>query len=472
MHTSTISRRFSAGALLVLLLALPWLSGCDDGTLNAPAIENDLFNSYVAIGNSITAGFQSGGINAETQAESFAVLLANQMNTPFGVPEMATPGCPPPLTQIFPEPQVQGGDPDACAFREERPPLRLNNVAVPGAAVADVLTNTPQEGAEPNPLTQFILGGQTQVEAARAADPTFVTAWTGNNDVLGAALAGNPALATSEEDFTTRYDTMLDELDALPNLEGAALFSVVDVTQIPNLSAGAAYAAAIPQAPAALVPANFELNACATSEALIPFQYGTTAIGLASGLTELFTAIGDQLGQPVGTPPDIVVDCENNDTFSNTYGPVVDGVITQLNQQLDALEGGGQITGEERAALQAQLDEVKNDLDSAVAGVADISILTPAERDQITAAVQAYNAHISTQADDRGYAFVDVNTVLDQRSQQIPPFPDLTSNQPFGPLFSLDGVHPSSAAHEAVADATIEAINNTYESANIPPRNP
>jgi hypothetical protein len=448
MHTSTISRRFSAGALLALLLALPWLSGCDDGTLNAPAIENDLFNSYVAIGNSITAGFQSGGINAETQAESFAVLLANQMNTPFGVPEMATPGCPPPLTQIFPEPQVQGGDPDACAFREEQPPLRLNNVAVPGAAVADVLTNTPQEGAEPNPLTQFILGGQTQVEAARAADPTFVTAWTGNNDVLGAALACNPALATSEEDFTTRYGTMLDELDALPNLQGGVLFGVVDVTAIPNLSAGAAYLAASQQAPAGTFPPNLNIDpaTCAPSAnggvgdlMLVPFQYGVALLNVAG-------ALFDQLG---GAAPTITLDCAQDLTVEEAVGQAFGGV-----------------------------SNIPPNIQAAIADVRTVSLLQTGEIGTLRTRVQAFNQFIRTQANNRGYAYLNVNAILQRPdiSQQIPPFPELFDNpdtpwgpdQPFGPLFSLDGVHPSATTHVVVANEAIQLINETYET-NLQP---
>lgn len=440
MHTSTISRRVSAGTILVLLLALPWLSGCDDGTLNAPAIENDLFNSYVAIGNSITAGFQSSGINAETQAESFAVLLANQMNTPFGVPEMAAPGCPPPLTQIFPEPQVQGGDPDACAFREAQPPLRLNNVAVPGAAIADVLSN---ETPSVNELTQFILGGQTQIEAARAADPTFVTAWIGNNDVLGAALAGNPALATSEEDFTNRYDTMLDELDALPNLEGGVLFGVVDVTAIPYLSAGAAYLAASQQAPAGTFPPNLTIDpaTCAPSASggtgdlmLVPFQYGVALLNVAGTLF-------DQLG---GAAPTITLDCSQDLTVEEAVG--------------QAFGGAGNIPP---------------NIQAAIADVRTVSPLQTGEIGTLQTRVQAFNQFIRTQAQSRGYAYLNVNAILQQPaiSQQIPPFPELFDNpqtpwgpdQPFGPLFSLDGVHPSATTHVVVANEAIRLINDTYE---------
>jgi len=35
--------------------------------------------------------------------------------------------------------------------------------------------------------------------------------------------------------------------------------------------------------------------------------------------------------------------------------------------------------------------------------------------------------------------------------------------QPFGPLFSLDGIHPSAKAHRLVTNAIIDEIANTYD---------
>src|SRR3954464_7127557 len=46
----------------------------------------ELLSSYVAMGNSITAGFQSGGINDSTQRQSWAFLFAQQAGTRFAYP--------------------------------------------------------------------------------------------------------------------------------------------------------------------------------------------------------------------------------------------------------------------------------------------------------------------------------------------------------------------------------------------------
>jgi lysophospholipase L1-like esterase len=426
--SSFLSRCGSLSLFLPLLLAAALLvAGCNDGELLPPDPEaGDLFTRYAAVGNSITAGFQSSGINASLQQDAYPNLLAQQMGTEFDLPLLNNPGCPPPLTAIFPEPQTAPGPP--CALRAPDVPRVLNNVAVPGAEVVDVLSNT-NAASNANELTTFILGGRTQIDAVRDVDPTFVSAWIGNNDVLGAALAGEPALATSESDFESRYGQILDEFNALPNREGGVLFSVVDPTLIPNFSAGAAYAVAIPPAQAAdLVPSNFNLNACATSGDLIPFQYGAALIGVAATL------------DAQGTPLPVTLDCSQDLTVQETIGQTFGGV-----------------------------DNIPAEISAAIADVSVVSLLTTSEAATLAARTAAFNVYIQQEADARGYAYVDVDGLLrDEFSGQIPAFPDLTSNQPFGPLFSLDGVHPSSAAHEAVTDAAIEAINGAYDT-SIPP---
>jgi hypothetical protein len=87
-----------------LALALSILAGChSDDSLNpppAPPVPSGgaMFQRYVSMGNSITAGFQSAGINDSTQSRSYAVLLAKAMGTTFVYPSLNMPGCPPPFT--------------------------------------------------------------------------------------------------------------------------------------------------------------------------------------------------------------------------------------------------------------------------------------------------------------------------------------------------------------------------------------
>jgi len=99
-----------------LLLALPIVAGCkSDDTLNSPNVIDPMFRRYAALGNSITAGFQSVGINDSTQRRAYPALLAAAMGTSYTYPSLNMPGCPPPLTNNVILTRVGGGTPSTCA---------------------------------------------------------------------------------------------------------------------------------------------------------------------------------------------------------------------------------------------------------------------------------------------------------------------------------------------------------------------
>ena len=87
------------GVMVAALFGL--LASCQtDRTVGPSYSGGTLFTSYVALGNSITAGYQSGGINDSTQQRSYAVLLARQFGTRFAIPSLAMPGCAPPISNF------------------------------------------------------------------------------------------------------------------------------------------------------------------------------------------------------------------------------------------------------------------------------------------------------------------------------------------------------------------------------------
>src|SRR5438045_1017293 len=93
------------GALLVGAAGV--IAACtSDATVLGPTASDAIFSSYVALGNSITAGYQSGGINDSTQRQSYAVLLARQMGTRFAYPSLVMPGCPPPTNNLLTQTRV------------------------------------------------------------------------------------------------------------------------------------------------------------------------------------------------------------------------------------------------------------------------------------------------------------------------------------------------------------------------------
>src|SRR5438477_9432697 len=94
-------RRISLAAGLVLAAA-----GCsNDDLITSPVPPykgGAMFQRYVSLGNSITAGFQAGGINDSTQKQSYAVKLSVAMEgDPFYRPSLTIPGCPPPIDTLF-----------------------------------------------------------------------------------------------------------------------------------------------------------------------------------------------------------------------------------------------------------------------------------------------------------------------------------------------------------------------------------
>src|SRR2546425_405316 len=143
----THRRILVAGGLSLALLA----AACHEDELFTPLppayAGGAMFARYVSFGNSITAGFQSGGLNDSLQRLAYPVLLARAMGTTFYyprinyVPTANLFGCPSPITFIFTNPPTRLGPPTAppCSLRSPNLPPYLNNVAFPGADVLELL---------------------------------------------------------------------------------------------------------------------------------------------------------------------------------------------------------------------------------------------------------------------------------------------------------------------------------------------
>ncbi len=126
------------------LVAAAVITGCQDSKqiMKQEAVD-PLFQNYAALGNSVTAGYQSGGINDSTQKQSYAVLFAQAAGTRFAIPAIAMPGCPPPIDNFLTLHRVTPpGYPvsmsTSCYARDPGSVTPVvNNEAVPGAASID-----------------------------------------------------------------------------------------------------------------------------------------------------------------------------------------------------------------------------------------------------------------------------------------------------------------------------------------------
>jgi lysophospholipase L1-like esterase len=269
----------------------------------------------------------------------------------------------------------------------------LNNVAVPGATVSDLTALTT---ANSNALTTFILGGQTQIQKALAASPTFVTVEIGNNDVLAAALTGVPVPTaglspgiTPVDSFVNQYARAINQLTTgAPKVKGV-LLGVFDVT----LSG-------------ALFPIDSVINN---------------------------PLLGAEVDAAAGHAITYAPDCVNSGAL--------------LSLEVLPLIASGEV--------------------QPIIGCADANPFTLSVNKigLFVGTVQAYNAYIKAKADSIGFAYMDPSPLLAQlrASDSIPPYPNFASaTHPFGSFITLDGIHPSAAAHQLLAAALIAKIDSVY----------
>jgi hypothetical protein len=436
-----MTRRSIAGRLALPLVASAVLAGCamdDQSATTLPGssanLGNGLFDRYVALGNSITAGYQSGGINDSTQRQSYAVLLARKANVVFNVPLLNKPGCPPPfLAPLGTTGRVGSGTAGTCALRTTPVSGPVQNLAVPGATVGSITSNTHA----PNTLTTLILGGRTQAQAMLDADPTFVSMWIGNNDALGAALGGRlgpsapgaDSALTPLSTFQARLAAAVDAINAT-DAEGAALIGVVDaVTAAPLIQPGAFFFLARDGA------GNFN---------------GKPVNNNCSPVTGL------------GTPNPLAANMVSFSILS-------DANFAEINCDPDAYPVGDPRRG--------------------------VYLLDTAEQAVVRTRVAQFNAAIQAAAAANGWVYLDPNAVLAPYISPTPapakydfvrkcqllatastpstfqaavvnscPIPPASGGAPnfFGSLISFDGVHPTAAAHVIVANELAARINAAY----------
>ncbi|MGQ9618748.1 MAG: SGNH/GDSL hydrolase family protein [Candidatus Aminicenantia bacterium] len=193
---------------------------------------------YVALGDSISAGFQDGGLVTDYQNESFPKLLSTQLGiSDFQQPLVSQPGIPPimvikslyPSIVIVPKPGLGV-------------PLNLNlprpydNLAVPGANTYNLLYTVTDGGG----LHDLILRGLgTQLQQCVILKPDLITLWIGNNDVLKSVMAGRViegVTLTPPSSFQSYYEQIITTLKNSTSAK-IVLANIPDVTSIPYVTA-------------------------------------------------------------------------------------------------------------------------------------------------------------------------------------------------------------------------------------------
>jgi len=210
-----------------------------------PAGAQANFSTYVALGDSLTAGFSNGSLVETHQRVSYPALLARQAGvTAFEQPLVSQPGIPAELTLVTLIPPVVSvkATNQGAALRLDLP-RPYNNLGVPGARVVDLLTRVSDAtttsgtggGSGPGFHDLILRGKGTALAQGISLKPTTVTLWIGNNDVLAAAVAGRAidgVTLTPLATFQASYQSVVDALKG----SGATTIvaaNIPDVTTIP-----------------------------------------------------------------------------------------------------------------------------------------------------------------------------------------------------------------------------------------------
>jgi len=445
--------RFVGLTLLIGLLSLSCQNTQPSGPL--PGLGGAAINTYMAVGNSLTAGYQSGALFASAQIYSYPNLIAQQIAIAGGAtgsfqqPLYSDPGTPDPATGkaarlellTWHDPRtgqpligprgLAPGNPTNLALKTP-----YNNLGIPGAVLFDFLdtTNFGLKALPPrsNPLFLLILRdpklGNSMFQQTANMKPDLVTFWLGNNDVLGFATSGgtsgtvSPPAPTPAPAFAQLYGLSIGALRAalpkakivvgtIPDVDGIPFFTTIGPKIALSLIAAGGY------------PLVYQSHSAP----------GVATIA-ASHLTEahppLITLTGSAAAAYIGHPTG----------FLYAGGPLPPGIDTTRPFGLDPANPWP-----------------------------DAFVLDSVEQAEVSQAVIAYNGTIRAVAAADNAVVVDFNAFF----HSVKASGYRVSGQTFsadyisGPngetsLFSFDGVHPNSQGQAVMANQFIGAMNSAY----------
>ena len=208
--------------------------------------------TFVVLGEGLAAGMADFSLRDTYQSASFPALMAQQMKATFPQPLLQAPG----LGNVpgFPALPVRVPAPLQTTLRVPfPPPIFVLNLSVPGYKVADSVNRRPsaplvRQDDAVQTSANFILGfpamalGKdkplwTQVEYAKAMNPTFALVALGFSDVLEGAVTNNPALMTDTSSFQTNYNAILAALKGSAQVIALSIPNPIDTAYFTTLTA-------------------------------------------------------------------------------------------------------------------------------------------------------------------------------------------------------------------------------------------
>lgn len=457
------------------------------------------FSKYVAVGNSLTAGYADGALYITGQNYSYPNLMADKF-TFVGGGEFTQPLMNDNLGGLLLGGQqitenrfvlAVGADGNPGPVRLEGNPTTevtnklsgpFNNMGVPGAKSFHLgAPGYGNAGGVPsgvaNPYFARFASNEsaTVIGDAAAQSPTFFSLWIGNNDILSYATSGGSGVdqtgnfdpasyggndITDPNVFAQVYSQQVAALIGERGAKGV-LINIPEVTSIPYFTTVPTNAIPLDAGTAAQLNAQFG----AYNTQVLP---GLAAMGVITGEEAAKRTIHFVAGQ--------------------NYPIMTDVDLTDLTQ---ILQGAPFNLPPQTAALLGQLRQVKTDdlilLTAASVlgttpdpnnpqGVMGVTIplpnslvLSSTEQARVKNAAMAYNTTIQGVAAANNLAYVDANSAMKRLADGGITYDGgyLTSDFVTGGAFSLDGIHPTPRGYAYVTNLIIGAINQTYD-ATVP----
>jgi hypothetical protein len=430
--------------IYILAAALLGMTACKPNISSNEVTKGSAdFSKYVAVGNSLCAGYTDGALSKEGQENSFPRIMAEQFKlagggeftTPFVADNNGNDGSD--TTKFILTGITSSGSPIVPRLVGKATPLTdgssisaagpYNHVAVPGARAADAFLPSI---LYPNPFLTRLVGTnalKTMISLAMEKNPTFFSYWLGANDVLGWATEGgsgsvqtNPATFSlpgtlSHPDFVAKF--VSDAIDSLTkNGAKGVVANIPDVASTPYFTT----------VPIACVPLTTQAQVDALTSAY-----------------RAYDSVAALLGKPlitwkIGANAPVIAD-------SNAFG-----FMRQANSS-------------DLICLTAT-SVLKTGAGTATP-LADEYVLDASEIALAKSVTDMANAKIKEIAVKKGLAFFDANLFLKNfQSGLIFNGVNIKPNYVSGGGFSLDGVHPTPRGYALIANEFIKSINLKYGS--------
>ncbi len=450
---------------LFVIGLLAGIIGCSidpPSDVSGPSLGPVTVTKYVAIGNSLAAGYQSNGLYQSAQVYSYPNLIAAQLRGAgatvgtFEQPWYSDPGNADPVTGkaaryeiisltgpvIGPRGLTAGVPTNTTLARP------YDNLGIPGVIIFDFLDTTAvatKAVARNNAFFSLVQRnnstlGKRLLDQVKALNPGLVSFWLGNNDVLGFATSGgvSPSAPTPVGDAVTPfvagptptfhfwYQASLDSLRAQLPTAKIVVATIPDVKSIPFFTT---------------IGPKVGLSLSALAGVYLRYQmHGNTSVAFDS---TRFTEANPPLICLTGSPYTALLGVPSGKWYKDKGLPLGAGIDTTKpfgfhpqNPWPDAL-------------------------------VLDVN-----EQATAQTAVINFNNIIKARATAIGAAVVDVYAIFNDIKANGTMRNGLEFHTDYvtGGLFSLDGVHPSNQGAALIANEFIGAMNTSFQM-NVAPIN-